>query len=176
MKIGKGSVIHPTVQIFNGDMIEIGENTRIDAFCVLSGGIGLKIGSHIHIGCGSYLFGGGGIELEDFSGSGPGLCILSQSDDFSGESLISPCIPMKYKPIFKSGKVVLKRHSVAGTRVNIMPGVTVGEGAAIGACSMVNKDCEPWSIYAGIPAKKIKDRKKNMLELEKIFLEEYNSR
>ncbi|MFA5240547.1 MAG: hypothetical protein WC476_12690 [Phycisphaerae bacterium] len=97
MKIGKDVNIHPTVQFFNPDMIEIGDNVRIDAFCVLSGGTGLKIGSHIHIACGGYFFAGGGIELDDFTNFGPGTIILSQSDDFSGDSLISPVIPMKYK-------------------------------------------------------------------------------
>jgi acetyltransferase-like isoleucine patch superfamily enzyme len=54
----------------------------------------------------------------------------------------------------------------------VLPGVTLGEGCAIGAMSLVMKDVEPWSIYAGIPAKKIKERKNNLLKLEKQFREE----
>ena len=174
MKIGKGSVIHPTVQIFGEDAIEIGDNVRIDAFGVLSGGAGLYIGSHIHIACGVYLFGGAGIEVQDFVQLGPGTCVLSQSDDFSGFSLIGPCVPLKYKPGFKSGKVIFKKHAVTGARVNIMPGVTMEEGAAIGACSMVNKDCEPWTIYGGIPARWLKNRSRDMEALEAEFLKERN--
>lgn len=161
------------MQIFNGDAIEIGDNVRIDAFCILSGGAGLKIGSHIHIACGDYFFAGAGIELGDFSQYGPGTVILSQSDDFSGESLIGPCVPKEFKPGFKSGRVICGKHSVTGARVSIMPGVTLGEGAAIGACSMVTKDCDPWFIYAGSPVKKIKKRTQGMLDLERKFLESY---
>ena len=45
-----------------------------------------------------------------------------------------------------------------GANVSICQGVTIGDGAVIGACSLVNKDVEPYAVYAGIPAKKIKQR------------------
>ena len=44
-----------------------------------------------------------------------------------------------------------------GARVTILPGVTVGEGCIIAAGSVVSEDCEPNSLYAGVPAKKVKD-------------------
>ena len=40
----------------------------------------------------------------------------------------------------------------------ILPGVTIGEGAAIGALSLIKEDVEPWTVVAGIPARKISDR------------------
>jgi acetyltransferase-like isoleucine patch superfamily enzyme len=174
MKIGKNCNIHPSVVMFGEDNIEIGDNVRIDAFCVLSGGAGLKIGSHIHIACGCYFFAGAGIIIEDFVEIGARLTILSQSDDFSGNSLIGPCIPMKYKPKFKSGLVTIKRHVVFGVNCSVMPGITIGEGASCGAHTLIRKDCEPWTIYVGSPARKIGERSKKMLELEKEFLKEYD--
>ena len=45
-----------------------------------------------------------------------------------------------------------------GANVSICQGVTIGDGAVIGACSLVNKDVEPYAVYAGIPDKKIKQR------------------
>lgn len=62
------------------------------------------------------------------------------------------------------------RHSIVGTSSIILPGVTLSEGTAIGAMSMVTKSTEPWSIYFGIPAKKIKDRRRDLLELEKEYV------
>jgi acetyltransferase-like isoleucine patch superfamily enzyme len=169
-KIGKNVRIHPSVQFFGND-IEIGDNVRIDAFSVLTGNV--KIGSHIHLAAGAYLFGGAGIELEDFSQFAPGLLVMSTSDNFDGNSLVGPCIPDEYKPgIFKE-KVVIKRHVILGARTTVMPGVIIGEGAATGAHTLVMKDCLPWSIYVGSPARWIKKRSKYMLELERQYLIDY---
>ncbi|MNP69519.1 Maltose O-acetyltransferase [compost metagenome] len=44
-----------------------------------------------------------------------------------------------------------------GTRAVILPGVTIGEGCIISAGAVVTKDCEPNAMYAGVPAKKIKE-------------------
>ena len=176
MKVGKNVTIHSSVAIFNPENIEIGDNVRIDAFCVLSGGIGLKIGSHIHIACGNYFFAGAGIIIEDFVQIGARFTALSQSDDFLGGSLVGPCIPINYKPDFKSGLITLKRHVIIGVGVTVGPGVTVGEGVALGVGAFVKKDCEPWGIYVGNPAKKMKERSRKMLEFEAPFLEEYSKR
>ena len=52
--------------------------------------------------------------------------------------------------------VVINPHSWIGTRVLIMPGVTIGEGAIIGAGSLVTKDIPAWTIATGRPAKVVK--------------------
>ena len=51
-----------------------------------------------------------------------------------------------------------------------MPGVILENGTSVGAASLVLKSTEPWSIYVGSPAKKIKERQKDLLKLEEIFL------
>lgn len=56
---------------------------------------------------------------------------------------------------------------IIGTGSVILPGVTLHEGVAIGALSLVNKNCEAFGIYAGTPARYIGDRKKELLMLEK---------
>ena len=43
-----------------------------------------------------------------------------------------------------------------GARATILPGVTIGEGCVIGAGALVREDCEPNSLYAGVPARRIK--------------------
>lgn len=172
MKVGKDSNIHPSVIIFGSDNIEIGDNVRIDAYCVLSGGTGLKIGNHIHIGAHSSLFAGAGIEMGDFCGLSPYVLMMSQSDDFSGESLVGPIIPNTYKTL-KEGKIIMKPFSLIGSRSTILCGVTLHEGATIGAHSLVKSDCDAWSIYAGVPVKKVKNRSKTMIRISKKFLETY---
>lgn len=172
--VGKDCKISDRARFYSPEKITIGDNVRIDDFCVISGDV--TIGSHIHIACGVYLFGGSGIVLEDFVQISNRSCLLSGSDDFHGNSLVGPVIPMKYKPDLKSGLITLKRHVFLGTNVTVLPSITVDEGGSFGAYSLINKDTLPWSVYAGIPAKKIDNRSKKMLELEKQFLEEYDGR
>ena len=175
MIIGVGSRVSDMARIYNSDNIAIGENTRIDDFCILSGGLGIAIGSHIHIAAGTYLFGGHGIILDDFVEISSHVKIYTASDDYYGEGLVGPQIPMRYKPTIKQGMVVCGRHVLLGASVTVLPGVWIGEGCSVGAHSVVTRGLEPWGVYAGIPAKKIGHRSKKMLEYEQQFLEEYNS-
>jgi acetyltransferase-like isoleucine patch superfamily enzyme len=116
-----------------------------------------------------------GIILEDFVGIAEKTVVLAKTDDFSGAALTNPTIPEKYRNVF-SAEVILKKHTLVGVGAFILPGVILGEGSVVGAKSFVKNNIDPWSICVGIPAKKIKDRKKDLLELEKQFLKEYNKR
>jgi acetyltransferase-like isoleucine patch superfamily enzyme len=57
------------------------------------------------------------------------------------------------------GKLIVGDDVYIGARCTIMP-VTIGEGAVIGAGSLVTKDCEPWGIYVGNPARKVSERQR----------------
>jgi acetyltransferase-like isoleucine patch superfamily enzyme len=173
-KIGKNTNISPMARFYNPEVIEVGDNTRIDDFCVISGGAGITIGSHCHIACGCYLFGGAGIVIADFVEISARLAIYTKSDDYSGKYLSGPTIPEKYKGL-DCGTVSIHKHCLIGVNATIMPGVTIGVGVAIGAYSFVKRDCLPWSIYVGNPAKWMKPRSKEMLKLEQPFLEEYEN-
>ncbi|MEK6923979.1 MAG: acyltransferase [Candidatus Micrarchaeota archaeon] len=56
--------------------------------------------------------------------------------------------------VFK--KVVLEKNVYLGANVTILPGVRIGEGVVVGACSLVNKDVAPYTVVVGIPARPIK--------------------
>jgi galactoside O-acetyltransferase len=173
-KLGKSVLISDKCSIYNAKNIEIGSNVRIDDFVILSAGDGgIKIGNHIHIACYASLIGAGQIILEDFSQVSSKVTILSSSDDFSGEYLVGPCIPTEYSNV-KSKEVILKKHAVVGTGSTILPGVTLNEGAAIGAMSLVKTDVEEFTICIGIPAKEIKKRSKKILEVENKFKKKYH--
>ncbi|HEX9805235.1 MAG TPA: acyltransferase [Candidatus Dojkabacteria bacterium] len=134
-----------------GDVI-IGENTRIDDFCILSGKI--RIGNNIHIGCGTILI--GEITLHDYSNIAPGCTVLAKSDDFRGRQ---PIGPQNQGGKVIAEPIVMKQHSVIGAGSVVLPGVILEEGTAIGANSLVKKGIYlPWKIYAGSPVKYLKDR------------------
>jgi galactoside O-acetyltransferase len=174
--LGADVLLSRKVSLYNPSAISIGDNVRIDDFCVLSGGEMISIGSHVHIGCYSALYGGAGIVLGDFVGLSVRVAIFSASDDPSGLSMTNPTIPEQYKPTFKRGRVVLERHACAGVNATIMPGVTLGEGAFLISHSLATRSCKPWFMYFGCPARKLRPRNTAMLELERRFLEDYHAR
>ena len=168
--IGVNVKISDKCAIYNPELMEIGDNSRVDDFCLLSGKI--KIGRNVHIAAYCNLAGGAlGIEMEDFSGLAYGCHVFTQSDDYSGISMTNPTVPKEYKKeTFK--EVHIGRHVIIGTKSIVLPGVHLAEGCSVGAMSMLTKSTQPWGIYFGIPAKKIKERKKDLLDLEVEYLKE----
>lgn len=169
-KFGNNVLVSKKASLYMLDKISIGDNVRIDDFCVVSAGGGIEIDSYVHISAFVCLFGGTGIKIGRNCSISSFTSVYSESDDFSGESLVNPFFSKNFKPGYKTGKVVLQNFCNIGVHCCIMPGVTLKEGTVIGANSLVMKDCEPWSVYFGSPAKKIKERSKKILELEKAFL------
>lgn len=159
---GKKVLISRKCSIYGARNIEIGDNVRIDDFCILSGKI--KLGSNIHISAYVALYGAEGIELEDYTGISPRSTVYSAMDDFSGDYLIGPIHPEE-KINVTGGKVTIKRYVQIGCNSVVFPDLTIGEGSVIGAMSLVRQNVEPWGIYAGIPVRKIKDRSKSLLKL-----------
>lgn len=164
--VGSNVQISRKASIYRPQAIALGSHVRIDDFCVLSGGEGINVGSYIHIACYCALFGSAGIVLEDFAGLSARVTIYSESDDYTGRSLTNPTVPPQYKTAMKRGRVVLRRHVIVGAHTVILPGVELHEGAAVGSQSLVTKDCDAWSIYFGSPAKRLRSRSQQMLELE----------
>jgi dTDP-4-amino-4,6-dideoxy-D-glucose acyltransferase len=151
---------------YNCGNIRLGNNVRIDDFCVLSAGEGgIIIGNYVHVAVYSSIIGGGKIVLEDFSNLSSRVSIYSSSDDYSGAALTNPTVPKEFTNVQHSN-VTISRHVIIGAGSIILPGVTLEEGVAIGALSLVKKDCKSFGIYAGIPVKRVRDRQHNLLQLE----------
>ena len=167
---GEDVKISKKASIYNAELMTIGSHVRVDDFCILSGKI--KLGSYIHISAFVAMFAGDvGIEMCDFSGISSRCTVYAVSDDYSGMSMTNPTVPDKYRNLHK-GKVIIKRHVIIGANSLVLPGVMLDEGSSFGAMTLISKNSEPWSINIGVPFKKIKDRHKNILELEKEFLKE----
>lgn len=170
--VGKNVQISDRASFCGAGRIKIGSNVRIDDFCVLSAGEGgIEIGSYVHIAVGATLIGAGKITLSDFSNISSRVSIYSSNDDYSGASLTNPTVPDKYKNVVHA-PVILGRHAIVGSGAVVLPGIKIGEGAAVGALSLVTKDCEEFVVYAGNPAKRIKERKRDLLLLERKFLDD----
>lgn len=172
MHVGQDVRISRKMSVHNAPNVSIGDFTRIDDFCVISAGEeGIEIGSYVHIAVGVSLIGKGKIKIGDFVSLSSRVAVYSSNDDYSGEHLTGPIVDGRYTGI-TSAPVTIGKHAIIGSGSVILPGVTIGDGVAVGALSLINGDCQPFKIYGGVPARILKDRSTRLLELERKFIED----
>lgn len=170
--IGTNVLLSRKASLYGVSRISIGNNVRIDDFCAISAGIGgIEIGNYVHIAVYVSLQGDGKITLEDYSGVSSRSSVYSSNDDYFGNYMSNPTVPKQFTNV-TSAPVTIGKHVLVGSGSVVLPGVTLNIGCAIGALSLVTKDCEEFQIYSGNPLKKLFPRSRNLLEHEK-NLEEF---
>ncbi len=163
---GADVALWPLARIISPETISLGDSVIIDDFVFLMGGKKTVIGSFIHIASFTSITGGGEFVMEDFATLSSGIRVFTGTDDFLGNSMTNSAVPHPYRQPERTF-VSLKKHSIVGANSVLLPGVTIGEGTAVGANSLVLNDCEPWTIYVGSPARPLKPRPpERILELE----------
>lgn len=168
--LGKNVLLSDKACVYGAKNIAIGDNSRIDDFCILSAGAGgIHLGKHVHIACFVSLIGHATITVDDFAGISGRTSVYSSTDDFSGLYLTGPTVSADFTNV-RTQPVHIGRHVIVGAGSIILPGVTLHDGSALGAMSLANRDCEAFGIYGGSPARLIKARDKKLLELEEAFL------
>lgn len=167
---GENVLISRKCSIYGAENIELGDNVRIDDFCILSGKI--VLGRFIHIAAYSALFGGSkGIYMDNFANISSRVSIYGVTDDYSGVSMTNPMVPEQYKKVYFA-PVHIRKHVIIGATSVVMPGVCLEEGSAFGAFSFIDHDSESWSVNVGIPFRKIKNRSRKALDLEQRLLDD----
>lgn len=155
--VGRDVVIWPQAKIISPKDISIGDAVIIDDFVFLDGGSNTIIGSFVHIAVGTSICGDGELIMGDFSGLSGGVRVYTSNEDYLGGSLTNPTVPSPYRRSMQS-YVHIGKHVIIGANSVILPGITIGEGAAVGANSLITKDLEPWTIYVGSPARAVRER------------------
>lgn len=166
---GTDVLIDSSVKLIGVENIALGNHVRIDAGTIVIATGPVTIGSWVHVAANCYLEGRGGIRIADFANISSYVSLHSVSDDFSGASLTNPMTPERFKQL-ELGEIVLERHALIGTKSTLLPGVVIAEGAVVGAHSLVRGSVPAFEIHAGVPARKLKDRKRDLLLLERQFL------
>lgn len=162
--VGRNVFISDRAVFYGAANITIGDNVRIDDFCLLSAvGGSIQIGSHVHIAAYVSIFGRGGVSIGDFCGVSSYTSIYSASDDYGGDYLIGPTMDQDLTNVIIK-PVVMENYTTCGSHAVVLPGVTLAEGSILGASSLAVKSLEPWYTYSGVPAKPIKQRKNGLLE------------
>lgn len=155
---GEGVKIYPMAKIAFPGVVELGNHSKVRDFAFIFAGEGLIVGEYTDIQPHTVIWGGGLTIIGDRVSTGPGTVFLSATYSHApGLRMVDGLPPGAAIAI--GGKLVIGNDVYIGARSVIMP-VTIGEGAVIGAGSFVNKDCEPYGIYVGSPAKKIGVREK----------------
>jgi galactoside O-acetyltransferase len=119
----------------------------------------------VHIAVFCSIIGNGEIIMDDFSGLSSRVSLYSSNDDYSGKFLTNPTVPFQYTNV-THGKIHLKKHVIVGSGSIILPNVTLEDGVAVGALSLVKKSVSEYKIVSGNPAKFLKNRNKNLNDLE----------
>jgi dTDP-4-amino-4,6-dideoxy-D-glucose acyltransferase len=165
--VGRNVQISERASFYGAERIALGNNIRIDDFCVLSAGEGgICIGNYVHIAVYSCVMGAGKITFSDFSGLSSRVSIYSSNDDYSGATMSNPTVPSQFAGATHAD-VHIGKHVIIGCGSVILPGVTLEEGVAVGALSLVNRNCRAFGIYSGNPARRISERKRGLLEMER---------
>jgi acetyltransferase-like isoleucine patch superfamily enzyme len=169
-QLGDNVRISTRASIYSPGSISIGSNSRVDDFVVLSAGsAGISIGRNVHMAVFSTIQGAGRVVVADFANVSSRVAVYSSNDDYSGEFLTNPTIPPEFTNV-SVGDVSIGRHVIIGSGSVVLPGVTIEEGAAIGALSLVTADCDSFGTYAGVPARRIGDRRRELLDVEEQYL------
>jgi galactoside O-acetyltransferase len=138
-------------KIIGLDNISFGHDIIIDDFVLLYATAPMKIGSYVHIACFTSITGGAEFTMDEDWGFG------------------NPTLPEEFRNVSRK-PVHIEKFAIVGANSVVCPGVTIGEGATVAANSVVTRDLEPWSVYAG--NRKISRRDKDaVMETYQRFLE-----
>jgi len=152
--VGENVIIEDGALILEPKSVYIGSNVYIGHYAILRGYAGkrLVIGDNTWIGQFCYINSAGGVTIGSYVGIGPGVKIMSSQHGEEGRDVPVLLCDLEFAP------VVIEDGCDIGMGAIILPGRKVGKGAIVGAGAVVTHDVEPYSIVAGVPARKIGTR------------------
>jgi len=159
--LGRDCLIDVGVIISGERNISIGDYVWVDRYCGLEAAKGfINIGRRVHVAPHSILTGFGGLTVGDYVGISADCKIYTATEHYGdGRRMSGPMVPTQQRNV-KVAPVTLERDAFLGTGSVVLPGVRIGEGAIVGANSVVTRDIPPWTISAGAPARPVGARPK----------------
>lgn len=134
-----------------------GEGVRLNERVTIVAPENIKIDDNVHIGNNAYLDGRGGIVIGENTHISRNFVVHSSSHNYQGFRL-------PYDDTYILKPITIERNVWIGTNVVIVPGIKIGEGAIVGAGTVVSKSVPPLAIVGNQPVRIIKYRDKSHYE------------
>ncbi|MCI0482872.1 MAG: acyltransferase, partial [Candidatus Dadabacteria bacterium] len=155
--MGKNVLIDLGVTIWNPKNLSIGDFSHIDTNVKIEASDSIRIGSYVHVASNALLQGRGTLMIGDYADIAAGSLVYSGVNHYTDSRTdrfyeMSSCAPAE-RQFVRCAPVRIGKSAFIGLNSVVMPGVTIGEGAIVGACSFVNSDIPPFKIAAGAPAR-----------------------
>jgi len=125
----------------------------------------ITLGNNVYLGKGTEIDAAGGVTIGNGVIFGPEVCLYSRTHNFDSEDLAA----LPYDNKFVVAPIKVKDYVWIGRRVLILPGVTIGKAAIIGAGAVVSKDVPDYAVVVGNPAEVVRYR--NVATVERLLLE-----
>jgi acetyltransferase-like isoleucine patch superfamily enzyme len=164
---GEGVRLYPLCKMIHCQNAELDNYCQIMDYAFIDAGKSLQIGKYSTITWHCLLEGGANIKIGDRVFIGPGTKILSSTYELDGFYAIEH-IPIQCRQT-RFGDITINDDAYIGANSVVLPGVTIGEGAVVGACSLVNRNLKPWGVYFGNPVKLVGERERPTEERKKIL-------
>lgn len=126
-----------------------GEGVEFHAYVAIAGPEGVTVGNGVSLGPFVHIWGQGGVLIGDRVMIGSHVAITSLTHDHNQH-------PMQATVVKRP--VVIEDDAWIGAHAVVMPGITIGRGAVVGAGAVVTRDVEPFAVVAGLPASLLKRR------------------
>lgn len=158
MILGSDVRIDESSKITRPELATIGNHVAIDFcfYCTTK----LTVGNYIHISSHVSVIGGANTELvlEDYTFISTGSRIICRTDNMKGDGIVGPIVPRQYSDSQSGTMIKIEKFAGVGANSVVMPDVVMAEGSVLGSNSLLRKSTEPWTIYAGSPARPISIR------------------
>lgn len=140
--------VHPGARVIGHEHIRFGDPVIIDDFAFVYARAPLRVGDYVHVAVSSSVIAVAEVDIGDFAAVSHGARVLSATDDFKNWGFGNSTVPLEFRNV-KVAPVRIGRFCIVGANAVVLPGVTIGEGATVGACSVVTRDLAPWGVYVG---------------------------
>ena len=164
---GEGVKLYPLCKMIHPSTAELDDHCQIMDYAFIDSGESFKLGKFSTVTWHCVIEGGAKTIIGDRVFLGPGAKILNSTYELDGyyaiEHILDECRATRY------GDIIIHDDAYIGANSTVLPGVTIGEGAVVGANSLVDRKLKSWGIYFGTPVKLIGMREQPTEERKKLL-------